>query len=188
MPTKDRLLVLLQTLQEKSDDETWLTTADLRAVLEAEGHEFFSSQVDTFDKATCFLADLENDPEYVDRDEEAHKAICEMRLILPIPQQGAYNYKRIPDLNKEMATVKIAHDKLLSTKRDEVQEMIAAGMAAVHELTGINPTDPQVKNYLAKADAFYTGRREKVKVLTSLALLDSIKPQVLDYTDSIEED
>ena len=39
MPTKDRLLVLLQTLQEKSDDETWLTTADLRAVLEAEGHE-----------------------------------------------------------------------------------------------------------------------------------------------------
>ena len=39
MPIKDRLLVLLQTLQEKSDDETWLTTADLRGVLEAEGHE-----------------------------------------------------------------------------------------------------------------------------------------------------
>ena len=146
---------------------------------------FFSSQVDTFDKATCFLADLENDLEYVDRDEEAHKAICEMRLIMLIPQQGPYNYKRIPDLNKEMATVKIAHDKLLSTKREEVQEMIAAGMAAVHERTGINPTDPQVKNYLAKADAFYTGRREKVKELTSLALLDSMKPQVLDYTDSI---
>lgn len=39
MPTKDRLLLLLQTLQEKSDDETWLTTADIRGVLEAEGHE-----------------------------------------------------------------------------------------------------------------------------------------------------
>ena len=39
MPTKDRLLVLLQTLQEKSDDETWLTTADLRSVLEKEGYE-----------------------------------------------------------------------------------------------------------------------------------------------------
>ena len=39
MPTKDRLLVLLQTLQEKSDDETWLTTADLRSVLEKEGLE-----------------------------------------------------------------------------------------------------------------------------------------------------
>lgn len=39
MPMKDRLLVLLQTLQEKSDDETWLTTAELRSVLEKEGHE-----------------------------------------------------------------------------------------------------------------------------------------------------
>lgn len=39
MPTKDRLLLLLQTLQERTDDETWLTTADLRRTLEAEGHE-----------------------------------------------------------------------------------------------------------------------------------------------------
>ena len=39
MPTKDRLLLLLQILQKNSDDETWLTTADLRNVLEAEGHE-----------------------------------------------------------------------------------------------------------------------------------------------------
>ena len=29
MPTKDRLLVLLQTLQKNSDDETALTTADI---------------------------------------------------------------------------------------------------------------------------------------------------------------
>ena len=39
MPTKDRLLLLLQTLQQKSDEDTWLTTADLREVLEKEGHE-----------------------------------------------------------------------------------------------------------------------------------------------------
>ena len=37
MPMKDRLLVLLKTLQERSDDETWLTTGDLRVALEAEG-------------------------------------------------------------------------------------------------------------------------------------------------------
>ena len=39
MPNKDRLLLLLQTLQQRSDDETYLTTAEIRAVLEAEGHE-----------------------------------------------------------------------------------------------------------------------------------------------------
>lgn len=36
MPTKDRLLVILQTLQKHSDDAKWLTTADLRAALEKE--------------------------------------------------------------------------------------------------------------------------------------------------------
>ena len=39
MPNKDRLLVLLQTLQKNSDDETALSTADILAVLEAEGHD-----------------------------------------------------------------------------------------------------------------------------------------------------
>lgn len=39
MPTKDRLLVLLQTLQKNTDDETALTTADILAALEAEGLE-----------------------------------------------------------------------------------------------------------------------------------------------------
>ena len=39
MPTKNRLLVLLQTLQKQSDSDTWLTTADLRTALKKEGHE-----------------------------------------------------------------------------------------------------------------------------------------------------
>ena len=60
-------------------------------------------------------------------------------------------------------------------------------MAAVHELIGINPTDDQLKNYLAKADAYYVGRREKVKELTSLALLDGMVQPMQDYTDDIVE-
>ena len=39
MPTKDRLLVLLQTLQQNTDDEKRLSTADILNVLEEEGHE-----------------------------------------------------------------------------------------------------------------------------------------------------
>ena len=37
MPSKNRLLLLLQTLQKQTDEETWLKTADLRDILEAEG-------------------------------------------------------------------------------------------------------------------------------------------------------
>ncbi len=39
MPNRDRLLLLLHTLQKESDDENWLTTAYLRKVLETEGFE-----------------------------------------------------------------------------------------------------------------------------------------------------
>ncbi len=148
---------------------------------------FFSTQVDTFDKATRFMVDIQNDLEYVDVNEEAHKALCEIRLILMIPQQGPYHYNRIPELNAHMATVEAVHRKLLDAKREDLQERISAGMAAVHELIGINPTDPQLKNYLTKADAYYVSRREKVKELTSLALLDGLVQPMQDYTDDIVE-
>ena len=39
MPNKDRLLVLLRTLQEQSDDETSLTTADIRKAIQDENLE-----------------------------------------------------------------------------------------------------------------------------------------------------
>ena len=39
MLVKDRLLVLLQILQDHTDDDTWLTTAELLGLMEAEGQE-----------------------------------------------------------------------------------------------------------------------------------------------------
>ena len=39
MVVKDRLLVLLQILQEHTDDESWLTAAQLLSLMEAEGQE-----------------------------------------------------------------------------------------------------------------------------------------------------
>ena len=148
---------------------------------------FFATQVDTFDRATRFLEDIKNDEEYVDENESAHKALCEIRLILMIPQQGPYRYNRIPELNTHIATVTAVHDQLLAAKREDLQARITAGMAAVHELIGINPTDDKLKNYLTKADAYYVGRREKVKELTSLALLDGMAQPMQDYTDDIVE-
>ena len=39
MLVKDRLLVLLQILQDHTDDETWITTSNLLRLMEAEGQE-----------------------------------------------------------------------------------------------------------------------------------------------------
>ena len=175
---KDNLALISRILERKGDLED---TKDDMGRVEA----FFATQVDTFDKATRFLEDIKNDLEYVDVNEAAHKALCEIRLILMIPQQGPYRYNRIPELNTHMATVTVVHDQLLTAKREDLQARITAGMGAVHELVGINPTDDMLKSFLTKADAYYTGRREKVKELSSLALLDGMVQPMQDYTDDI---
>ncbi len=175
---KDNSALIDRILERKGDLDD---TKDDMSRVEA----FFATQVDTFDKANRFLDDIRNDLEYVDIDEGAHKALCEIRLILLIPQQGPYRYNRIPELNTHMATVSAVHDKLLAAKREDLQARITAGMGAVHELVGINPTDNQLKSYLTKADAYYVGRREKVQELTSLALLDGMVQPMQDYTDDI---
>ena len=175
---KDNSALISRILERKDDLEDM---KDDMTRVEA----FFATQVDTFDKATRFLEDIKNDLEYVDEDEAAHKALCEIRLILMIPQQGPYRYNRIPELNVHMATVTAVHDQLLAVKRADLQERITAGMGAVHDLVGVNPTDDQLKGFLTKADAYYVGRREKVKELTSLALLDGMVQPMQDYTDDI---
>ncbi|MBQ9210206.1 MAG: BREX system P-loop protein BrxC [Clostridia bacterium] len=177
---KDNAALISRVLEREGDLED---SKDDMGRVEA----FFATQVDTFDKAARFLEDIKNDLEYVDVDESAHKALCEIRLILMIPQQGPYKYNRIPELNTHMATITVVHDQLLAAKREDLQARVTAGMAAVHDLIGINPTDNVLKNYLTKADSYYTGRREKVKELTSLALLDGMVQPMQDYTDDIVE-
>ena len=146
---------------------------------------FFATQADTFDRATRFLQEIKNDLEYVDQDEAAHKALCDIRLILLIPQQGPYKYNRIPELNTHMATVTTVHNRMLDAKRRELMGKVEAGMGAVHELIGLHPDEGPLKNYLQKADAYYVGRREKVMELTSLALMDGMVQPMQDYTDDI---
>lgn len=175
---KDNSALISRILERKGDLED--TKDDMSRV-----ESFFATQVDIFDKATRFMEDIKNDLEYVDADEAAHKALCEIRLILMIPQQGPYRYNRIPELNTHMNKISSVHDQLLTKKRENLQSRITVCMGAVHELIGVNPTEDQLKSYLSKADAYYSGRREKVKELTSLALLDGMVLPLQDYTDDI---
>ena len=61
--------------------------------------EFFNSQVDTFDRAVRFNQELEVDFEYISKDVEAKRALDAIRTIITLPEDGGYNYRRIPELN-----------------------------------------------------------------------------------------
>lgn len=148
---------------------------------------FFATQVDTFDRATRYLVDIQNDLDYVNENPDAYQALCNIRLILQISPVERFNYRRIPELNGHMDTVTAVHNQLLSIKRDEVEGKIRAGMAAVHQQTGASPTDPVLREYLTKGDSHYASQLEKAKALTSLALLDSLVQPTESYTDHLLE-
>ncbi|VDG73855.1 Uncharacterised protein [Clostridium carnis] len=142
---------------------------------------FFNNQVTLFDSAVNFEADLRNDLEYLIKEDEANTALNQIRLIITIPDNGRYNYKRIPELNALISTVKIAHDKLLNAKRDELLEIVRQCMAEIH--TAAN-NDIKVKNIIETADKFFTQKKERIVETESLALLDGLIPPMWQYKDS----
>lgn len=144
---------------------------------------FFKTQVSVFDAAVRFEAGLQNDLDYIAKDEEAHKALNTIRLITMV-QSAKYDYKRIPELNGLMATVKASHDKMLEVKRDYTLEIVRQCMEAIH--TAANG-DSKVKNLIGISDTYYTQRREKINETTSLALLDGFEPPMWQYKDDTVE-
>ena len=143
--------------------------------------DFFRSQVGVFDAAVNLEAHLRNDLDYIAKDEEAEKALNQIRLITMIPSGKRYNYKLIPDLNGHMAKLKAGHDKLLDMKRKEVLEIVRQCMAEVHQTANGNVAAHDI---ITKADEFFTQRKERIAEIKSLALLDGLVPPIWAYKDN----
>ena len=144
--------------------------------------DFFATQVDIFDRAVQFEADLRNDLDYIAKDEETNKALNTIRLICLIPSTGRYNYKRIPELNGLMDSVCKAHDKMLEEKRTELLEVVRQCMADIHSMMNAG-SDTEVRPIILKADDFFTQKKQRIAETTSLALLDGMMPPMWTYKD-----
>mgnify|MGYP001837207910 CR=1 FL=1 len=90
--------------------------------------------------------------------------------------QGKFDYKKIPTLNDLMQTVKEGHERLLAVKRDEILELITQCMGAIHAAAG---DKYEAKQEVSSADAFFDQKREQIRSMTSLALLDGLVPPML---------
>ena len=159
------------------EDQLFDSKEDLQAV---EG--FFKNQVQVFDAAAQMEEDLRNELDYLSREPAANDALNKIRLIVAV--QGGFSYKKIPELNSLMATVREGHARLLDDKRAEVGDMITQCMGAVHQAAN---GDPKADDLLARADEFYTQQKQKVRDYQSLALLDGLIPPMLQYRDDALE-
>ena len=93
---------------------------------------------------------------------------------------GGFDYKKVPDLNGLMATVREGHNRLLDRKREEIGDMVTQCLGAIHQTAG---TDIKAKAICDSADSYYSKKREQINKYKSLALLDGLGPQMLQFKD-----
>lgn len=170
---KDNIALVQRVLE--AEDKLFDSKDDLQGV---EG--FFKTQISVFDAAAQLVEDLRNDLSYLQREEEANKALGQIRVITLSSLDSRTVYKRIPELNGLMATVNAGHDKLLDEKREELLEIVRQCMAEIHTTAS---GDINCKSIIEKSDNYFTQCKQKIAQLKSLALLDGLVPQMWSYKD-----
>ena len=139
---------------------------------------FFKNQVQVFDAAANMVESLQTDLDYLSREPEANAALNQIRLMVAV--DGGFSYQKIPQLNGLMATVREGHDRLLESKRNDLNDLIAQCMAAVHQAAN---GDPKARDLVKKADGYFDQQKQKVQDYQSLALMDGLVPPMLRYKD-----
>ena len=157
----------------KKEDDLLDSKEDMQSV---EG--FFKNQVQIFDAATKLESDLRNDLDYLSREPEADEALKQIRKIVMVP--GGFSYKKVPELNGLMAKVREGHNRLLDTKRIEIRDIVMQCMGAIHQAAN---GEIQVRDVVSRADVYYSQKKSSIDELDSLALLDGLIPQMLQYKD-----
>ena len=170
---KDNIALIDRVL--KQEDKLFDTKEDLQDV-----ETFFKNQVQIFDAAAQMEEGLRNELDYLSHEPEANAALNKIRLVVAV--QGGFSYKKIPELNGLMATVREGHDRLLEIKREELNDVIVQCMGAIHQAS---KGDFKARDLIDKADTYFSQQKEKVRSYQSLALLDGLIPPMLQYKDSM---
>ncbi len=137
---------------------------------------FFKNQVTLFDEATTLEKSLENEHFYFKEEVEIKKALADINTIIS-QQTPKFNYKKIPELNALIASVRDAHSRLLDVKRKEIMEVIRQCMETIH---AYKESSDEIRNIILKADDLYSKIKIHVANLENLTLLDGQLPHILD--------
>lgn len=149
----------------------------------AEGMEevemFFRAQRPVYDEARQQLLRVRKElQDYFSTDEETKETVRTMNDILNMEKP----YARIGELPELGAKLKVAYDKQLLQKREDVNEIIRQCLQDVHQLAS------EAKNAAAlekQADDYFSGKKRAAAEATSLTDLDAMPTQMLTRKDNI---
>lgn len=143
---------------------------------------FFKNQVTVFDAAVRMESDLRDDLSYLQNEDEANKALNQIRLITVVKAGDSSVYKRIPELNGLMDKVRTGHNRLLEAKRNELLEIVRQCMSEIH-----TAAESDFKNILSASDNYYGQMKEKISTTKKLVVLDGFKVQLWTNKDDTLE-
>lgn len=130
---------------------------------------FFKNQKELFDRAASLLYSLSTETEYLQTEQEATRALAQIRTILAMPKP----YKSIAELPDLIQTVQGSYRALLELKRQDINAEIQAALGEIHQTA---KTDQQ--NIVAKADQALSGKKKAAADATTLTQLDAMKIQI----------
>lgn len=143
---------------------------------------FFKNQVQVFDAAIQMVKNLENDLSYLSKEVDIDEALNQIRLITTVQNDPKEIYRRIPKLNDLMDKVRDGHNRLLDSKRDELNEIVRQCISEVYTISNGNVACAEL---VKKADVCFEQQKNKINELQSLALLDGLISQIWSYKDDI---
>ena len=141
---------------------------------------FFKNQVQVFDAAVCMETELRNDISYLQKEEEANQALNLIRKITVVDAGQSSVYRRIPELNELMDTVREGHGRFLEAKRGEILDV---ARQCLEEIRAAGYGETQCRTLLERAETYFSQQKEKVSTLEGLQLLDGLMPQMWSYKD-----
>ena len=130
---------------------------------------FFKNQKNIFDSAAKLLKKLSAESEYLQAEQDAIKAMSQIRMILAMPKP----YKKISELPNLIQDINNVYGKLLDMKKEEVISDIQAAMAEIHQTADVDQ-----KDIVTKADDALVAKRDSANVAETLTSLDAMKIQV----------
>lgn len=172
-------VLLKQTDNIALIDELLSVQDDFDAILDDLDNveQFFESQAELFDEAFYFEKMMEQDMEYLQEKPETIKQLDKIRAILLVPEQGAYNYTRIPQLRGLIDTVRAAHNEMLQTVRQEDADIISQCMNSVHEAAD---NVAYVKEQVDAANGYYLRQRQALQEKDTIIALKGVAQTLWD--------
>lgn len=156
-------IALLTKLVSMEDDFLDLSE-DMTAV-----YSFFKNQKVIFDSSSTLLASLSGEMEYLQAEQEATRALSQIRSIINMPKP----YKNIADLPTLIQTVQNVYGQLMALKRQDVYSEIQAAMGEIHQAANYNQ-----KAIASKADDALSAKKKAAADATTLTQLDAMRIQI----------